>query len=146
MHQEVKNIFGRTFYRIEYKESANIVEAVWRGTATKQDFKNAIVAGLELHERTRCAYRLNDNTDFSGPWAGSVAWITEEWLPRAYKAGIRYLAHIARPGSFGEIAGEAMLQGKIGAQIEVALFSDKLRAIDWLHAKQEEQALLQKAQ
>jgi hypothetical protein len=139
MHREVQNVFGRTFYKIEYKSSLNLVEATWFGSATIQDLKNAVVAGLEVHEKTHCAYRLNDNTGFSGPWAESVAWLEEEWLPRAYKAGIRYLAHIARPSSFGELGGEAMLQGKIGAQIEVAVFSDRAAAIKWLHVKQEEQ-------
>ncbi|MBF8964914.1 hypothetical protein I0P70_16820 [Pontibacter sp. FD36] len=127
------------FYRIEYNELTNVVTATWYGTATQQDLKNAVVAGLGLHESTHCAYRLNDNTDFSSPWADSVAWITKEWLPRAYAAGIRYLAHVARPGSFGELAGETILQGKIGSQIEVALFTDKAKALGWLLDKQQEQ-------
>ncbi|RDV11490.1 hypothetical protein DXT99_24465 [Pontibacter diazotrophicus] len=140
MLKEVKNVFGRTFYRIEYKSRANMVEAIWHGTASKQDLKQAIIAGLEVHERTKCAYRLNDNSDFSGPWADSVAWIEEEWLPRAYASGIRYLAHVARPGSFGESAGEAMLWGKIGSQIKVQLFESRADAVDWLQAKQRETA------
>jgi hypothetical protein len=140
MSREVQNVFGRVFYRIEYKSLSNIVEAEWQGTATQQDLRNAVVAGLELHERTRCAYRLNDNTGFSGPWADSVAWLEEEWLPRAYAAGIRYLAHVARPGSFGEQAGQTMLRGKIGAQVEVALFSDRSSAVEWLMQKQKVQA------
>ncbi|MFD3003465.1 hypothetical protein ACFS7Z_24115 [Pontibacter toksunensis] len=136
MLKEVKNVFGRTFYKIEYKCDANLVEATWNGTASKQDLKQAIMAGLELHEHTHCAYRLNDNTDFSGPWADSVTWITEEWLPRAYASGIRFLAHVSRPGSFGESAGEAMLWGKIGSQIEVQLFSNRADAVDWLQTMQ----------
>jgi hypothetical protein len=137
MLKEVKNVFGRTFYRIEYKKLLNIAEAVWQGTASQQDLRKALFAGLEVHEHTRCAYRLNDNTEFSGPWADSVAWLEEEWLPRAYESGIRYLAHVARPGSFGEVAGEAMKTGKIGSSIEVRLFTNKADALDWLKAKQQ---------
>ncbi|KUG09033.1 hypothetical protein ASU33_19610 [Solirubrum puertoriconensis] len=140
MYREVQNIFGRVFYRIEYNSAANIVEAEWQGAATQQDLRNAVVAGLEVHERTHCAYRLNDNTGFSGPWADSVAWLEEEWLPRAHAAGIRYLAHVARAGSFGEQAGEAMLRGRIGSQIEVALFFNRPAAFKWLTQKQGEQA------
>ncbi|GAA4383755.1 hypothetical protein [Hymenobacter koreensis] len=136
LSREVQNIFGRVFYRIEYHERTNIVEATWYGAATQQDLKNAVVAGLAVHEHSRCAYRLNDNTGFSGPWSDAVAWLEEEWLPRAYAAGIRYLAHVARPGSFGEQGGEAMLRGKIGSQVEVALFTDKAAAAAWLTAKQ----------
>ncbi|GAA4434219.1 hypothetical protein GCM10023188_24890 [Pontibacter saemangeumensis] len=142
MYKEVKNVFGRTFYRIEYKAAVNIVEATWFGTASKQDLKQAIIAGLELHEHTHCAYRLNNNTDLTGPWADAVAWIADEWLPRAYESGIRYLAHVARPGSFGESAGEAMLYGRIGAQIEVKLFTSRADAMHWLNAKQREASSL----
>lgn len=141
MLKEIKNVFGRIFYKIEYLTSANMVEATWYGTASKQDLKHAIMVGLEVHEHTQCAYRLNDNTDFSGPWADSVSWIAEEWLPRAYKSGIRYLAHVARPNSFGESAGEAMLIGKIGSQIDVKLFTSRADAIGWLQTKQGETAL-----
>ncbi|GHA68753.1 STAS/SEC14 domain-containing protein [Pontibacter akesuensis] len=137
MLKEVKSVFGKTFYRIEYKDDLNVVEATWQGTASKQDLRNAIIAGLEVHENTKCAFRLNDNTEFTGPWADSVKWIEEEWLPRAYKSGIRYLAHVARPNSFGEAAGEAMLLGKIGAAIEVKLFDNREDALQWLKKKQE---------
>ena len=137
MYKEIKNAFGKVFYRIEYKESLNIVEAEWYGFTTKLDLQKALVAGLELHEQTRCPYRLNDNTAFSGPWADAVEWLGEVWLPRAYSAGVRYLAHIARPNSFGEAAGEALQMGKIGATIEVKLFSAKDEAMQWLKSKQE---------
>lgn len=133
----MKSVFGKTFYRIEFKKDLNIVEATWQGTASKQDLRNAIVAGLEVHENTKCAFRLNDNTEFTGPWADSVTWIEEEWLPRAYKSGIRYLAHVARPSSFGEAAGEAMLLGKIGAAIKVRLFDNRGNALSWLKEMQE---------
>lgn len=138
MLREVKNAFGRTFYRIEFKKELNIVEAVWQGTATTQDLKLAVVEGLQLHENTHCAYRLNDNTDFFGPWSDAVAWLDEVWLPRAYNSGIRYLAHVARTGSFGESAGEELLKGKIGAKIQVRIFTDKEEALRWLKSKQEQ--------
>ena len=138
MEQEVRNAFGRVFYQIAYKSLSNIVEAEWHGTATQRDLRNALDVGLQMHERTNCAFRLNDNTSFSGPWADSVSWLEEEWLPRAYAAGIRYLAHVAREGSFGEQAGQVLRQGKIGAQLEVAIFSEKGAAISWLLSKQQE--------
>ncbi|MBC5993463.1 hypothetical protein [Pontibacter cellulosilyticus] len=137
MFARVENAFGKVYYKIEFKEELNIIQAEWYGFTTKQDLKKALVVGLQLHEETRCAYRLNDNTAFSGPWADAVSWLEEEWLPKAYEAGIRYLAHIARPSSFGELAGEALQTGKIGATIEVKIFTEKEEALNWLKAKQE---------
>ena len=136
MLKEIKNAFGRTFYRIEYREELNVIEAQWYGFATVQDLKHAVNAGLEVHEKNNCPFRLNDNTDFSGPWTDAVSWLEHEWLPRAYKAGIRYLAHVARASSFGEEAGEALLSSRIGSSIEVRLFTDKEAAMNWLKAKQ----------
>ncbi|MFD2513261.1 hypothetical protein ACFSRY_05240 [Pontibacter locisalis] len=136
MQREIKNTFGRTFYKIQYHEDLNVVDAVWYSSASKQDLKQAVAAGLEVHEGTRCPYRLNDNTDFSSPWTDAVAWLEEDWLPRAYKAGIRFLAHVARPDSFGEAAGEALVKGKIGSVIEVQYFSNRQDALEWLKYKQ----------
>lgn len=136
MYKEAKNAFGRTYYKIQYHKDLNIVDAVWYSSASKQDLKQAVIAGLEVHETTRCPYRLNDNTNFSAPWADAVAWLEEEWLPRAYEAGIRYLAHVARPDSFGSAAGKAMIMGKIGSLIEVRFFTDRLDALEWLKEKQ----------
>ena len=141
MEQELRNAFGRVFYRIGYHAAADLVEAQWHGAASQQDLRNAVVAGLALHERTGCAYRLNDNTAFSGPWADAVPWLEAEWLPRAHTAGIRFLAHVARPGSFGELAGEALLQGQIGAQIHVAVFASREAALAWLRTQQRERAV-----
>lgn len=142
MQKEVINAFGKVFYKIVYSRELDIVQAEWFGYTTKQDLKKALVVGLQLHEETRCAYRLNDNTLFSGPWEDAVGWLEEEWLPRAYKAGIRYLAHVARPNSFGEAAGEALQLSKIGAAIEVRLFTDKAEALAWLQTKQKSLASL----
>ena len=139
--EEVRNAFGRVFYRIGYHAADDVVEAHWHGAATHQNLKDALVVGLGVHERTRCAYRLNDNTAFSGPWAHAVPWLEEEWMPRAYAAGLRCLAHVARLGSFGEQAGEALLQGQIGAQIQVAIFSSREDAWAWLGAQQRERAV-----
>ncbi|MEJ8801425.1 hypothetical protein [Pontibacter sp. H249] len=141
MYKEVINAFGKIYYKIEYKEDLNIVQADWYGFTTEQDLKRAVIAGLQLHEHTHCPFRLNDNTEFTGPWANAVGWLEKEWLPRAYASGIRYLAHVARPSSFGEAAGEALQVGKIGSTIEVKIFHNKEDAIQWLTVKQKATSL-----
>ena len=136
MSLQIENAFGKVYYKIEYKKDLDIVQADWFGFATNQDLKKAVIAGLQLHEQTRCPFRLNNNTEFTGPWADAVSWLEEEWLPRAYKSGIRYLAHVARPSSFGEAAGEALQVGKIGSTIEVKMFNNIEDALQWLKSKQ----------
>jgi len=100
------------------------------------DLQQAMITGLEVHQQTRCAYRLNDNTEFSGPWAEAVPWIEEVWLPRVCETGLKYLAHIARPGSFGETAGEVLSIGKAASFLEIRLFTNRKDALQWLQAKQ----------
>ena len=141
MEEEVRNAFGRVIYRIGHDAAADVVEAHWQGAATAQNLQDPLLVGLRVHERTRCAYRLNDNTAFSGPWAHAVPWLEQEWLPRAHAAGVRCLAHVARSGAFGEQAGEALLQDQIGAQIRVAVFGSRADALAWLGAQQRERAV-----
>ena len=97
----------------------------------------ACEVGLELLESVKCPFKLNDNTHLSGPWSDSVEWLEQTWLPRAMRAGIKYLAHVASKDSFGEISGEVMRVSKIGQELYYQMFATKGEALAWLKECQE---------
>ncbi|MFB9865142.1 hypothetical protein EFA69_00760 [Rufibacter immobilis] len=132
MREEIQNSFGRTFYVIEYKPEQDFIDTVWLGYASQNDLRKACEVGLQMLEQTNCPYKLNDNSESAGPWADAVTWLEKEWLPRAVKAGLRYLAHVAHKHSYGETAGEAMQVSKIGEMLEVGVFSSREEALAWL--------------
>lgn len=132
MRRELQNLFHKTFYVIAYNQELDIVDTFWDGYASEKSLREACEAGLEVHEATKCPFKLNDNSRFTGPWSDSVAWLEKEWLPRALKAGVRFIAHVAPANSFGEVAGEVMKAGKIGEQLEVGTFYNREAALGWL--------------
>ena len=138
MYKEAKNAFNKTFYVIRYNPELNIIDTRWEGYASKNDLKKACQVGLELTRVVKCPFKLNDNTNFSGPWSDSVAWLEKEWLPEAMRAGVRYLAHVAAPDSFGETAGEVMKMSLIGRHLDVCIFPNREKALNWLKSCQQE--------
>ncbi|MGV3589958.1 MAG: hypothetical protein ACO1OF_23320 [Adhaeribacter sp.] len=144
MYQEAKNAFSRTFYVIKYNPELNIIDTHWQGYASKTDLKKACQIGLEFTKAVKCPFKLNDNTYFTGPWNDSVAWLEKEWLPEAIKAGVRYLAHVAAPDSFGEKAGEVMQMSLIGRHLKVCIFPTREKALIWLKKCQQEFAVADK--
>lgn len=144
MRLEAKNSFDRIFYVVEHNPVLDIIDTHWEGYASQQDLKVACELGLEILEKTGCAYKLNDNSVLTGPWSQAVGWLEEEWLPRAMNAGLKYLAHVANKHSYGETAGEVMHISKIGRQLEYRMFFFREEAIAWLQAcqKQEKSAVL----
>ncbi|QCR23698.1 hypothetical protein [Pontibacter sp. SGAir0037] len=136
MRKELQNTFNRKFYTVEYREDLDIIDTLWYGYASASDLKKACEIGLEVLEATHCPFKLNDNTQLSGPWSESVKWLEHEWLPKAMQAGVRFLAHVAMPDSFGEEAGEVMRISKIGQELQYKVFSSREDALVWLKACQ----------
>ncbi len=136
MQREAKNSFDRVYYVIEHNPELNIIDTKWYGYASQNDLRKACEIGLELLEQTKCPYKLNDNSELTGPWADAVAWLEKDWLPRAMQAGLRYLAHVAHEHSYGETAGQVMQVSKIGRQLEFCAFNSRPEALAWLKACQ----------
>ncbi|WP_192823353.1 hypothetical protein [Rufibacter sp. LB8] len=130
---------------VEHKQDLDIIDTLWYGYASQQDLKNACSAGLEILEKTGCAYKLNDNSQLTGPWSDAVEWLEKEWLPKAMAAGLRYLAHVANPHSYGEVAGEVMKFSKIGQNLEYCMFYTKKEALTWLKQCQAKENQLSRA-
>ncbi|TXK38156.1 hypothetical protein FVR03_14325 [Pontibacter qinzhouensis] len=139
MRREQLNQFGKIYYVVEYQQSRDIINTVWHGYASKNDIRTACSVGLELLRETGCRYKLNDNTNLRGPWSEMVEWLEQAWLPGALHAGLRYLAHVAAPGTFGEEAGKVMQVGQIGQQLTYGMFDNRMEALIWLSACQEKE-------
>lgn len=132
---EVRNALGKTIHKIEHREEYGVVEADCNCSASKQDLKQALSLGLIVNEQMRCSYRLDNLNNLSAQRTKWVAWLTETWLPRASRAGIKYLAFVVRHHSFVEAAGAAPFPDSTGSLIEVCLFTDRDIALNWLKTK-----------
>lgn len=135
MKREVANAFGKVFLTMTYEPQNDLTFNVWQGYLTLESIMNGSNVGIDFLAQTRCAYLLNDNTHVSGPWDHAVAWIAQDWTPRAIALGLRYFAHVVSPASFAALSAEALVSG-VGDKFELRIFGSIDVARQWLRTCQ----------
>jgi len=136
MTREVANAFGKVFLTMTYEPQNNLTFNVWQGYLTLESIMNGSNVGIDFIAQTRCPYLLNDNTHVSGPWDHAVAWIAQDWTPRAIARGLRYFAHVVSPESFAALSAEALVSG-VGDKFEMRIFGNIEAARQWLRTCQQ---------
>lgn len=131
MKRELANAFGKVFLTMEYEPTSQLIYNRWQGYLTLENVKSGANTGLELLVETRCPHLLNDNTAVTGPWDHAVAWIAQDWTPRAIAAGLTHFAHVVDAKSFAALSAEAMSSGVAGL-FEMRIFGDAEAARKWL--------------
>ena len=132
MKREVANAFGKVFLTIEYEPQNNLTCNTWQGYLTLDSIMNAANIGLEMLAVTKCPHLLNNNTHVTGPWDHAVAWIAQDWTPRAIDLGLTHFAHVVDAKSFAALSAEAMVSGVAGL-FEMRIFGNVADARQWLH-------------
>ena len=141
MTREVANAFGKVFLTMTYEPEHSLTYNVWRGYLTLESIMAGSNVGIEFLAQTKCPYMLNDNTYVSGPWDHAVAWIAQDWTPRAIAHGLRYFAHVVSPASFAALSAEALVSS-IGDQFELRIFGSLDEARHWLRTCQQAHKLI----
>lgn len=131
MKREVTNAFGKVFLTMEYEADNNLTYNNWQGYQTVESIMKGANIGLELMAQTRCPYLLNDNTHITGPWDHAVAWIAQDWTPRAMALGLTHFAHVVSPASFAALSAEA-LATSVGGSFQMRIFGSVPAARQWL--------------
>lgn len=134
MRSEVANAFGKVFLTVEYEPANRLIHNRWQGYLTLDNVKRGANEGLSLIADYSCAHLLNDNTAVTGPWDHAVAWIAEDWTPRAIAAGLTHFAHVVDAKSFAALSAEAMSLG-IAGLFEMRIFGDVEAARAWLKSQ-----------
>ena len=133
MRKEVANAFGKVFLTMVYEPQNQLIYNSWRGYLTLESIMNGANQGLDFIAATRCAHLLNDNTHVTGPWDHAVAWIAQDWTPRAISVGLTHFAHVVDARSFAALSAEALVSG-IAGLFEMRIFGDVASARAWLQA------------
>ena len=135
MRQEFTNSLGELYLTTEFDSQNNWIYNDWQGLISNESVVQGSVSILQLLERTRCPYVLNDNRNLLGSWKQANNWIEQTWIPQALAAGLRYYAHIVAPGVFGQAAAEDM-HLRVGSHFQMHLFESLEEASNWLRDMQ----------
>lgn len=137
MKTEISNAFGTVFLTIEYDAKNNWIHNTWIGYQTTESIIKGGEAFLEMLEKTKCPYLLNDNQQVIGPWDHGIDWITNVWKPRALASGLKQFAHVVSPDSLSANSAE-MMRDKLNNYMIIKIFGTLEDAQNWLRAAQAE--------
>ncbi|MDJ0367641.1 hypothetical protein QMK33_21045 [Hymenobacter sp. H14-R3] len=131
MKKDITNAFGKVFISIDYDRANSLIYNDWRGYQTLESIMAGANACLGELQQFKCPYLLNDNTNVTGPWDHAVAWIAQDWTPRAMALGLTHFAHVVSPESFAALSAEAMFTS-IGTSFQMRIFGSVPAARQWL--------------
>ncbi|MGV3538190.1 MAG: STAS/SEC14 domain-containing protein [Rufibacter sp.] len=130
MIKELVNPFGRVYLTIEEDEQNKLIYVNWMGYLTEENVK----AGAQAYTQALAAagYNcvLNDTRLIIGSWNHSMDWVINEWAPNAAKAGLKRIAMLANPESFGASSTATFINDL--KAFEAKAFNDLDSARKWL--------------
>ncbi|RSK25237.1 hypothetical protein [Hymenobacter metallilatus] len=135
MQYEFKNSFGNTFLLTKFDPGNNWIYNDWQGLLSMEGIVEGCAGMLNILRHTHCPYMLNDNTRLQGSWKHANDWLATTLVPQVVEAGLRYYAHVAAPGVFGQASAED-LHLRVGTTFEMRIFETLEEAQEWLRDMQ----------
>lgn len=126
---DVKNAQGEHFLTLTRRDK--YVYAKWEGHITSDDVIKAALRFLEYIQEYPCSKLLNDKSEVTGDWQDANDWLEYDWLPKAYDAGLRCLAHIYSYSMFSQLAARE-LRERITPPMLMKNFMDFDAAEKWV--------------
>jgi hypothetical protein len=127
----LKDYDGNVFYEAYVDTQSNCLYGTWTGFINLNHVKAGGLVSLNLIKEYNCPYLINDNTNLIGPWQEANDWIEAFWTPQAIESGLRYIAHITSPTTFGKLSAED-LEKKVVGVLNMRLFKNKEQAEEWI--------------
>ncbi len=101
MKNELVNPFGRVYITVEEDFNNRLIYVNWMGYLTEENVKAGAKAYTEALAQAGFNCVLNDTRLIVGSWNHSMNWVLNEWAPAAAKAGLKRIAMLANPDTFG---------------------------------------------
>ena len=119
------------YCRLYYQPERHWLHVTWTGYVGTNYAREGAEASLEILRELHCPYLLNDNTQIEGPWFDSLFWLANEWGPAAAAAGLQYVAHVVRAGTFASTF-MATPAHQLFDKFEIQIFDSLPEATEWL--------------
>ena len=115
--------------------------AKWHGHVTADEVIEAASGYLAYLQQYPCSKLLNDKSNVTGDWQDANDWLEYDWLPKAYDAGLRCMAHIYSLSMFSQLSA-LDLQQRVVPPLQMKNFTDFDTALNWvLHCENNEKPL-----
>ncbi|MBC3540371.1 STAS/SEC14 domain-containing protein [Rufibacter sp. H-1] len=132
MTKELVNPFGRVYLTITADRPHKLIYVNWMGYLTEENVRTGVQAYTQTLAEAGFHCVLNDTRLIIGSWDHSMDWVLNDWAPSAAKAGLKRIAMLANPESFGESSAATFLS-EVKA-FEAKSFDNLDKAKEWLTA------------
>ncbi len=127
----LKNSEEEVFYKSYLDTEINCIRTTWIGYVNLNNVKAGCLAGLDLLQKHKCPYIINDNANLTGPWQKANEWIETVWMPQAIESGLHYFAHVISPDIFGQLSAKDLEKKTVGT-FNMGLFENIEQAKVWI--------------
>ncbi|MBW7455147.1 hypothetical protein ACFOLF_36270 [Paenibacillus sepulcri] len=124
--------------QISWNEELQAVVMEWKGFAHGDEFQTILIKGIELLEQKKSGKLLMDSRKGSAIKAEDQEWVAQQFVARAYGAGLRYLAMLLPKSMIAKLSLDRTIDGLGELPYELVNFSEMEEAVQWLthpHAK-----------
>jgi hypothetical protein len=119
-------------FSVHFEPGTGIVVMEWKGYFSSEEFRTASEQMLEClvtHQATRVLGRITDLTLIHST---DQAWLTDQFIPRAAEAGMRFCALLKPTNYFNQVAIDNVSYRISGHTVNVRSFTDEHTARAWL--------------
>lgn len=130
-------LFKEKYGTIEYDENTPAIVCSFIGFMPSATFRNFLDMGLKFlieKKQGRDILWLSDTKKHQVQGEDDIKWVTENWNPRAHKAGVRHVAFVLPDNIFGESSVNNYKKNtaeKDKDKIQVAMFDSLENAKNW---------------
>ncbi len=126
---QLTNAQGEIFMNLSLEK--DYILAKWRGHISADDVIAAAKAYLEFLKQNPHNKLFNDKSEVTGDWQDANDWLEYDWLPKAYDAGLRFMAHVYSHGMFSQLSAHD-LRERVDPPLLMKNFVDSEQAMKWL--------------
>jgi hypothetical protein len=119
------------YLSIRWRAIPQILYAEWKGFATSEEFRSALLIGLRaIRERHVLGY-VSDARKAKVVTAEDQVWVREVWLPGAVAAGLKRMAMVTAEAGLGKVIVEQVVNAIDQHGISMRQFDSVPEATMW---------------
>lgn len=119
------------YLSIRWRAIPQILYAEWKGFATSEEFRSALLIGLRAIREHHVRGYVSDARKARLVTQDDQIWVREVWLPRAVEAGLKRMAMVTPEKGLGKSIVEAVVKDIDQHGIAMAKFDSVATATMW---------------
>lgn len=128
----MKTIFEKPYVKVFYNETLRAVEVCWFNFVSHEKYIEALNFAMKVIETSCCKRWLSDMRKSGAVSPKTTHWVQDEFIPKAYKKGIRKAAFVVSDNVFNKVYTSKIRETIINQGIEIQYFKTRPEAENWL--------------